>query len=273
MELIKITETDFENIPDKPQIIYKYRKWDDKYQKTILTDRVVYMAAPTSFEDKKDCKLLKRYDLMTEHDLFNMYLQSSLSENIGWSIIQHKDFAEDWTKKSPLKDKNYTKKKQEEHFQEFDGQFGVLSLTGKCALSEMWVKYSDEGRGFCVGFDSAALFKHLGGGGIVNYYDELPQILHNDSFEVEYCKQIYSKEKKWEFEEEYRTHKFYAKPASISDRQITIPSEAYEEVIFGWQMAEPTRNEIKNVCAKQNLKVTFKENLFQDNDIEIRNFD
>ncbi len=34
-----------------PKILYKYRDWNNHFHKTILTERKVYFAQPTSFED------------------------------------------------------------------------------------------------------------------------------------------------------------------------------------------------------------------------------
>jgi hypothetical protein len=270
MELTHIGEMSFEDNPDLPEIIYKYRIWDDKYQKTILTDRIVFMAPPTSFKDKKDCKLLKRYDLMTEQDMYDKYLEMSKKNNPNWSRQQHRAFARDWTKKSPLRDKKNIKKQQEEHFLEFDQRFGVLSLTANPTNLDMWNKYSKNGEGFCVGFDPKILFNHLGGGGPVQYYKKLPDIFYNDDFHVEHFKQVFSKEKKWLFEEEYRTHKFYPKPTTISDRQIVVPVEVFKEVIFGWNMSDQHIEQIKQACEIQMMKIEFKCCSVENEDIKIK---
>ncbi|WP_200979842.1 DUF2971 domain-containing protein [Echinicola sp. 20G] len=270
MELGEVRELSFDEWPDIPDTIYKYRIWNDKYQKTILTERIVFMAPPTSFEDKRDCKLLKRYDLMTEKDIYEKYFMVSKKEHPNWTRQQHRKFARDWTKNSPLKNHDFVKKQQEEDFLEYDKRFGVLSLTANFANLDMWNKYSGNGSGFCAGFDPKILFNHLGGGGPVQYYDKLPDILHNDKFEVERFKQVFSKERKWEFEQEYRTHKFYPAPATIDDRQIEIPTEAYKEVIFGWNTDEETKGQIMGVCENQNLQVEFKICSMTNGQLEIK---
>ncbi len=261
-----------EGISNVPESIYKYRKWDDKYQKTILSERIVFMAPPSSFEDKKDCKIIKRFDLMTEEDIFNKYVSMSKRKNPSWTISQHKEHAAEWTVKSPMKDPLHIKATQDHYFQEFDKRFGVLSLTAIPSNYQMWTKYSDNGKGFCVGFNSLELFKFLGGGGKVNYCNKLPDIFHDDSMEVEHFKQVFSKEMKWKFEEEYRTYKFYREPASIKDRQIKIPSSAFKEVIFGWNTSKENVEEIMQSCANQNLNIKFKKIYLEDEKIGIVNF-
>lgn len=259
----------FDEMTDLPNTLYKYRIWEDQYQQTILTERIVYMAAPTSFEDQKDCKLFKRYDLMSETDIYQKYLNTSKEVNLNWSRQQHRAFAREWTKKSPMRNKEYLKAMQEEHFIEYDKRFGVLSLTANNSNIEMWNKYSNNGVGFCVGFHPKILFNYLGGGGSVQYYDELPDINHDDEYIVERIKQVFSKERKWEFEQEYRTHKFYQNPASISDRQIRIPADAYKEIIFGWLMNDSIKNEIIKTCNGQNMKIDFKESQLVKGHVEI----
>src|SRR5690554_5666174 len=98
-----IKEMSFDEMTDLPNTLYKYRIWEDQYQQTILTERIVYMAAPTSFEDQKDCKLFKRYDLMSETDIYQKYLNTSKEVNLNWSRQQHRAFAREWTKKSPMR--------------------------------------------------------------------------------------------------------------------------------------------------------------------------
>jgi uncharacterized short protein YbdD (DUF466 family) len=270
MELTYIREMSFENNPDVPEVIYKYRVWDDKDQKTILSERTVYMASPTSFQDKKDCKLLKRIDLMTEQDIYDKYLEDSKKDNPERSRQRHRAFAREWTKKSPMRNKENLSQLQEDQFQEWAARFGVLSLTANYSNLEMWNKYSNHGKGLCVGFKSHKLFTFLGGGGKVKYDKNLPDIYHDDSFEIEHAKQIFSKELKWKFEQEYRTHKFYPHPATIQDRQIIIPVDSFKEVIFGYAMDVGVKEEIKETCKEQDLNVDFKECVLENEKITIK---
>jgi len=262
-----------QNKPYYPDNVYKYRIWNDVFHKSILSERKVYLARPTSFEDKKDCKLFVRYDLMTKLDIYKKYQDLSKKDNPHWSKEEHKKHALKWTTKSPLKDKMNVKKQQEEHFQEFDERFGVLSLTANKSNLAMWNKYSNNGIGFCVGFDSEILFERLGGGGEVMYYSKLPDIYHNDCFNIEHAKQVFSKEEKWSFEEEYRTHKFYENPASVLDRQIVLPPEAFREIIFGWNTTEQDKNDIIQTCKLQGLKVVFKKCSLQNSEVIIEDID
>lgn len=267
---MEITQTTFDKLDDLPPTIYKYRSWTEDYHKEILKEQIVFMAQPSSFDDPLDCKLQKRYDLLTGQDIYNKYLEDSKRENPIWTRQQHRKYARDWSKKSPLRDPEYIKKIQKTHFVEFDKRMGVLSLTGNPAIIRMWEEYAENHQGFCVGFEPKKMFKHLGGGGKVFYCEQLPVILPFDSIEKEHLTQVFSKETKWSFEEEYRTHKFYSHPATIQDRKINLPKDCYKELIFGAHMSETNREEIILVCKEQNLDVEFfVEKNNEDNEIKI----
>ncbi len=244
-----------------PKTIYKYRTWSNENHRTILTEQEVFLSRPTSFEDPLDCKLLKRYDLITNQQIYDKYLTASKEDHPNWTRQQHRKFARDWFKKSPMHNKEYINQLQEEHFKEFDSRFGVLSLTANQSNFIMWDKYSEHHKGFCVGFNSLRMFPYLGGGGPVKYYEKLPDILPLDDYQDEHYKQVFSKENKWEFEEEYRTHKFFERPMLDEERKIKLPIDCFTEIIFGVQMQNDVKDEITNICEMNKMKITFFEEI------------
>jgi len=46
-------------------------------------------------------------------------------------------------------------------------------------------------------------------------------------------KAVFFKERKWDYEEEYRTTKFYTKDATIEDRRIKLPKDVFNCIILG----------------------------------------
>src|ERR1700722_3532081 len=106
MTILKNTNTlSFkESIKLFPQVVYKYRKTNDPYHKNILTERQVWFAAPSTFEDPFDCKIPIRYDLLDRKQLYNLYYILSKEEHPNFSRQQHREDARRWVKKSPLKD-------------------------------------------------------------------------------------------------------------------------------------------------------------------------
>jgi hypothetical protein len=254
---VKYREIPFEEVQNIPETIYKYRTWGDKWHKTILTEQAVFLAQPTSFEDKLDCKNLVRYDWLTPVEIYHRYYNHSKVLNPNGDDLDHRYYAVKEFYKSPLFDQNHIREFIEDYFKGFDLRFGVLSLTANPKNNAMWNKYSEAHKGFCVGFHAMTMFTHLGGGGEVNYIDALPDILPSDEAHAEHWKQVFFKEKKWTFEEEYRTHKFWRDPASTADRTIKLAKDCYKEIIFGADMSEDHQNEVINVCKQQGLNVAF----------------
>lgn len=270
---IKVTKRVFKEINDFPETVFKYRSWTNPEHQTILSNQIVYMASPKSFEDPKDCKSMKRYDLMTDQDIYNKYYFHSKKEHLDWSEDEHKKFASDWFEKSPMRDKDHLKKMSVQDFDRFNERFGVLSLTENPELESMWDKYSDNHKGFCVGFHAKIMFEFLGGGGNVTYHDELPVIYHGDDHQVEHFKQVMCKERKWEFEQEYRTFMFRPNPLTVHDRKIQLQKECYSKVIFGSKMPAQYKDDIINTCKVQGLSVSYYNCILKDGKIDINRFE
>lgn len=259
---LSVKEISLEEITDLPETIYKYRTWTDKWHKTILTKQVVFLAQPTSFEDEKDCRSLRRYDLLTPKDIWEKYYNLGKLQYSNYDELDLRKYATEWFRKSRLFDMNYIKQEDEKTLKEFDKRFGVLSLTANPRNHEMWMKYSAQHKGFCVGFHPLILFKHLGGGGKVSYVDKLPDIMPLDNSDEEFMKQVLFKERVWEFEQEYRTHYFWNAPATLEQRARLLPAECYKEIIFGGLMPEKHRTKIRNICIKKGLILNFYEEVY-----------
>jgi hypothetical protein len=237
MNQVNVSQTSFVEL-GLPETIYKYRTWTNPLHHRIITHQEIYMASPGDFDDPNDCKIPVRYDLLSKKDLFDIYLYYSKQDHKNWDRTKHRSFAREWVKKTLLRDPSYIEQMRKEYFEDFFSHFGVLSLTANPHNDQMWKSYSDDHQGFCIGFNTIQLFEYLGGGGIVNYYDDLP-IIHpvpKHSFEQQHILQVFSKLRKWEYEEEYRTHKFYPVHATTQQRIIKIPPSAFREIILGKNM-------------------------------------
>lgn len=229
-----------------PNVLYKYRDWNQEYHDRFIKNREIFLASPNSFEDKKDCKIPIRYDLLTKKQTFEYALRLSKIERPSLLRRQLRNEAREWTKKRIFKNKKKYNDFLELYFNEYNVRRGVLSLTAEPCLEEMWKKYANNSEGFCIGYNSRVLFESLGGGGKVDYYETLPLIYPEPFMDFHKLSNliIFSKEKKWEFEKEYRTHKFWELPALIDDRQIKLPKEAFNKIILGKNISIKNRNEI-----------------------------
>jgi len=143
MKIERIERKKFEEM-DLPETVYKYRNWDKANNRTIITERKVYFAPPDTFDDKDDCKIPVRWDLLTDKEIFQIYYNDSRENNPSFTREQHRQFAREWTEKSPLKNKEYLKQRMQIDHKDFNKSFGVLSLTSKSTNFDLWINYSDK---------------------------------------------------------------------------------------------------------------------------------
>lgn len=241
-----------------PPVLYKYRDWDNPYHKGVLTNNSLYMASPKNFEDIKDCNVPERFP--KKQKLYKFFLEKSKKDNPTWSRKAHRQFATYWSIHSPLANPHRMKSILEHFNEDFNNRFGVLSMTANSENDEMWNKYANGHKGFCVGYDTDILFKYVGGGGPVQYADELPTIdFVKDEFTTKHVKNIFYKERKWEFEEEYRLHTMWPQTATIEQRNITLPKECVVEIILGKFMPKESKEEIKKIARQKYPKANLIE--------------
>ena len=245
MDPITIRDTWLEEL-ELPEVIYKYRTWTNPHHLKIISEKVLYMASPSEFTDPHDCKNPIRYDLLTDKDIYNIYFLDSKKRHRNWNRDKHRTFSRKLLRRTPLRDPQYIAEMQEQYFNDFHLHIGILSLTANPSDDQMWSAYSDDHQGFCIGFNTVSLFRYLGGGGNVNYYDALPIILPAPfhSYERQHILQVFSKLSQWEYEQEYRTHRFYQNGATPDQRLISVPPQAFREIIFGNRMPDVIKEEI-----------------------------
>lgn len=225
---------DFENIK-VPELLFKYREAKTENHLRFINNREVFMAAPSMFIDTKDCKLTTRYDLLNFKEAFLLGVKLSKHANPNFTEIQHITDSANWATKEIYKKPDFYDNFINDANEQYDKRRGILSLTANPCLNKMWDDYADNCKGFCIGYNTKELFKYLGGGGDVVYVDELPIIMPAPIMSEEEIlhKTVFYKEKIWEYEEEYRTTKFFTHNASIDDRRITLPKEVFNCVILG----------------------------------------
>lgn len=241
-------------------ILYKYRDWNNPYHKRILLENRAFFAAPNSFEDIKDCNVPENFPPLSK--LYDLFLERSKKDNSNYSRAEHRKYARYWSKHSPLA--NPTKLKNEVKIYNdlfFNSRFGILSLTANSENDIMWEKYGNMHTGFCIGFNADILFNVVaGGGGNVLYVDDLPIIdFIKDDFREKHIKNTFYKEKKWEFEQEYRLHKTWKRTISDVERNIEFPINCIVEIILGKNMSEPYKQEIKDIMKSKYPHAKIKE--------------
>jgi hypothetical protein len=251
------------NFPDK---VYKYREWNKTFHRNILTNNEVFFSSPKDFEDPYDCKNPVRYDLLVGNEL-EQFVVAKTDELVPHAAI-HEKIQLRKLAISNLQDREFQQQKTEETHHEFCERLGVLCLTAYNTELSMWEKYADKHKGFCVGFHSKILFNdplHFGGGGPVDYVEALPVIHPLDNYERRNFKLVYSKLNSWEFEKEYRVHKFNEHGFVPEQRKVVLPDSVFAEVILGANMPVSNRLEIIAIARTRFPNVTlFQANLCEN---------
>ena len=238
------------NLED-PQVLYKYRDWDNPKHRDVLKYCTLFLASPRDFEDEKDCNVPEKYPTR-RMELYRLFMVKSKEEHPTWHKEAHRNFASYWCIHSTLAHPHELKQLKKELNEKFNNRLGILSMTTNYNNNEMWKKYANENKGFCVGFDTNILFQYVGGGGHVYYEDMLPVIdFVKDDYVEQYLKNTFFKEQKWAFEQEYRLHKRWQQTATIEQRSLKLPKECIVVIILGKYMTENNKEEIKGI-AKEN---------------------
>lgn len=242
-----------------PSILYKYRCWSNPLHHKILTDNEVYLASPRDFEDVYDCNVPEKYP--SKDQLFDYFFNIVYAERPQLTRQQKRACARQLVKRSPLAHPKLRKLISERFAQVFHNCFGVLSMTADCNNDEMWRKYGDNHKGFCIGIDTRLLFECVGGGGDVTYEDKLPTIdFFGDDFMTKHFKGIFVKENKWRFEKEYRLHKRWDHVVTNDERNIELPINSIVKIILGNNMPLHDKLEIIRIAKRFHPNAEIIEN-------------
>lgn len=245
-----------------PDIVYKYRDWNNPFHKSILLNNEVYMSPPKDFNDPFDCRIPKNFTLLDSPQKISRYVNDVIERHKEEILAKGKDVG--------LAKKNYEdriqdieqaqKENEEMEYNLMDKHYGVLSLSGRWDSILMWSHYGAFHKGFCIGFKEQIMRNSglFGTGGPVNYDDEFPTLdpLNPESTMERAFKQTHSKAMAWGYEEEYRFTKLYfPEEPTANDRIIKVPESAVCEVNLGINISEDHKNEIFKTCEHRDIKV------------------
>lgn len=247
---------------DYPDVIYKYRSWDNEYHKNILLNGELYMSPPKDFNDPFDCRITTNHYLIDTTEKINEYVNRRIEKYKGWLIENHRDI--DFERKRQIERlksiETYQKECEDLEYSEMDKYLGVLSLSERWDSILMWSHYGDFHKGFCIGFNEEKLRKgnFFLGGGRVNYLDDFPIIdpLNKQDIIEKSFLQTHSKAKDWKYEKEYRFIKlYYPIEPTNEQRKVLVPIEYIEEVNLGMNISKEHRDEILEMCKCRGVKV------------------
>ncbi|MCK4696545.1 MAG: DUF2971 domain-containing protein, partial [Candidatus Cloacimonetes bacterium] len=242
-----------------PDILYKYRDWEDSKHKRIITDLEIFFPSCKNLNDPFDCRIpiyvrnIGKNKQKIKENVHN-YIQT-IYPNLTRKQRREKE-------KQIYQEKNFSNRKLQEQLQYniIDRRFGIFSLSANPRDNKLWADYAGSHRGICIGFDIDTIIEYelnkmelnkevtLLEIKKVNYVTKFPQweLVSQDIS----LKQITTKSDKWINEEEYRLITI-DKP----NHCLKIPRKAIKELIFGLKTSEKTKKEIIQEIKKNRLHI------------------
>ncbi|MDM1041313.1 DUF2971 domain-containing protein [Empedobacter falsenii] len=249
------------NTTDYPEIIYKYRNWQNIYHRKILTDGEIYLAAPNSFNDPFDFGITKNFLTLDTKEKIEKYVDDGLKKHKdfllskGYNLAKEREFQLNRLKNI----EEYQKEWENIEFNAINKYQGVLSLSGRWNSILMWSHYAENHKGFNIGYNEEKMRTSgiFGKGGPVIYSTDYPFI---DPFEehsmISSFQKSHYKSKEWEYEEEYRLTKlFYPNEPTEDERVKKIPFGFIEEINLGLKISSEDKDDILKIANEHDIKV------------------
>ena len=241
----------------RSEILYKYRCFDGKgYHLVSLKDSSIWFSSPKNFSDPFDTRLPWTFEDNPE-GVIKQYAENKV--NSEYKKLNHrkrkglvKKITDEFTQSQDL-DK-YRETMNEELY-----SWGICCLTTKKNNILMWSHYSDNHKGFCIGYDQDKLFSYRQYLFNINttidqvkieYKIERPQMNFFSSFLsntlVDHTiNALVTKSKDWEYESEYRL--IWRQNANKS---LEIPRDIVSEIILGCNIEPLNREKIIELVKK-----------------------
>ncbi|MDB5257268.1 MAG: hypothetical protein JWM14_1963 [Chitinophagaceae bacterium] len=225
-----------------PDVLYKYRSWDDKNHKDILLSKRLYYSKADSFNDPFDINIKISYQSLTEDQLFDM-VKKILNENEPhlseeFLIRDAKRIAKETTKQTLID-------REKAQLDLIRNTYGVICLSSNNKSILMWSYYANSHAGFVIGFNTKKLFfKSAGLLGEVHYVDKYSTIILNSGIDVmeHIIPQLVYKSHVWKHEGEYR----FIKRKTIDFFEFS--SDDVDEIILGANISVKDEQEIISIC-------------------------
>jgi len=227
---------------DVPDILYKYRDWQDPYHKRLLTDRELYFASVDQFNDPFDGTIPYKYDPveLTEDNIFRKYYLMTKRDHPDWEDVKIHAECFEYQRRGYFHDEKHLEDFEREALDDVKRQFGIVCLCRRPDNFLLWSHYSKSHTGICIGFnkvllfeDAHAQFAHM------QYQEKLPMLGLFDNVFTHFAKLIGTKSNIWEYEDEYRLTR-----AEFARGKQVLRKETIEEVILGCRMPQSERQSI-----------------------------
>ena len=236
-----------------PEVIYKYRSdWTNLFHRQIITEQMVWFAAPRDLNDPYDIRIPFQFDssdienpnflekvkaLYKEHNSGIAYTERDLNV-----ICENK--MEEIRKDPQSYFENNLKEMREDKI--FD-RVGIFSCTKDPLNKKMWAHYGNDYKGFVIGFNTVELARSIQqcGFGPVIYKDcSLQFSLIHPPPDDDYT--FYLKSKEWEYEQEFR-FRIIGEDENVK-RIKKISINCISELLIGYQFPKYQKEDIIKVA-------------------------
>ncbi|NOX47778.1 MAG: DUF2971 domain-containing protein [Chlorobi bacterium] len=225
-----------------PNILYKYRDYSNKYNKRTLFDFEIFLASTSMFNDPYEGAIPFEYEPedLTEDNIFLKLREVATQKYPDWSEDQIRKHCYEAQKRDLLNNDVHIAEQNELNRKKINRTFGILSLTGNPLNYLMWSHYGNKHTGYCIGFDKCILNDIVQGVlSPVTYDLRIPKLRLFESIGNFHKKQLATKYKIWDYEEEYRIVK-----GDASKQVIKYPKEMIKRVYLGCKMKYPNKTKI-----------------------------
>lgn len=218
-----------------PKILYKYRNWDNDYNKNLLLKQECYFSSVEQFNDPYDCQLPFIWDKedLSEDKIFLKMIETGRKAFPDISESELHVRAYEQQKEGWYKNPDHLKEINNIQINKIKKEVGVLCLSSVEDNFLMWSHYSNSHTGYCIGFNPEQLYNGVDQGTLskIEYTKEIPKCKIFQTDDEFIHRAYFVKSKDWEYEQEYRITKVR------SARKIfNFPPRAVKEVIFGCKM-------------------------------------
>ena len=263
-----LRQVQFEDL-ELPEVLYKYRNWNNLLHREILTKKEVYFAPHKSFNEVHEHNLEYDVDSMTHERLLNYFLTAA--NELGIPEADREEFANFHLNNTPLFNPGHMETVKADMDRIFNETRGILSLSPYKDSMTLWNMFANSCMGFVVGLDSNFMFKEgymQCMAGYVEYYEEdnPPKLNMTTTTDeeriIEALKRIYSLPKRFEDEKEFRL----SRTLFDGNRKFKIEQEMYKEIILGHFMTEESKDEIIKLAKKFDNCIVLQQVIDHDHD-------
>ncbi len=234
-----------------PEVLYKFRRWDDANHRKIISSREIYFARPKELDEYAEFTIPIDDSIPPDNTLRAFYYQMCLNECPNISESQRFEYVENRLRDFKIKMVEKPKHIEailKEDDKQLQDKIGIFCTCPDDFNKDLWDNFADGGKGFCVGFKTSKIIANpalFGSVGPINYYaEDTKPIISNISFSgaeriSKYLIRVTSIPEDYSSEKEYRFVKH-----RIIERNIQLDQDYYQEIILGYNMEKKDQEEV-----------------------------